>query len=82
MYRIVTENKDQDVIKKIFRRWFCDYTVYNAVGCWKGSEEDSLVIEIEGQSRSCVEGIARDIKSENNQESVLVQEILTSCVFV
>jgi hypothetical protein len=82
MYRIVTENKNLEAVKRTLLSWGLDYTMYHTVGCWHGTEEDSLVIEIEGASKWIVKSAAREIKEYNQQEAVLLQEIPVISEFI
>jgi hypothetical protein len=82
MLRIVTENKNLTGIKKILAHWNLDYTMFPAIGSWKGVEEPSLVIEICGFSRWIVKSAAKDILVTNFQESVLLQEFSVNSEFI
>ena len=76
MYRILTERKNVDTIKKmILAPRFNSYTLINATGYWLGISEDSLVIEIDTSEEERVYATAKDIRELNSQEAVLVQRI-------
>ena len=77
LYRIYTENKNQQAIEKIVSKAFEGFTIFKAKGFWRLQAEKSLIIEIESPTidREAVNKIAKDIKESNKQESVLVQEI-------
>jgi hypothetical protein len=75
MYRILTEEKNVDQIKAALNGLGLDFTLFNAQGSWKGMEENSLAIELDNIPRRRAENAARIIKSMNNQEAVLLQEI-------
>lgn len=75
MYRILTEEKNVDQIKTTLNGLGLDFTLFNAQGSWKGMEENSLAIELDNIPRYRAENVARIIKSMNNQEAVLLQEI-------
>lgn len=75
LYRIYTENKDLPKIKEICNKYADGYTLIPAVGCWKGTEEHSVIIEIigtEDDQFTKVNPIAQEIAWVNHQESVLV----------
>ena len=76
-YRIYTEDKNPEKIKKILSKYFDGFTLYKAQGFWRLQKENTLVIEILGASEIIdkVNKVAKRIKSENNQEAVLVQKI-------
>ncbi|TES90055.1 MAG: hypothetical protein E3J87_10780 [Candidatus Cloacimonadota bacterium] len=76
-FRIYTENKNQDKIEEIISRYFDGFTIYKAEGFWRLQKEKTLIIEILGESDivSKINSAAREIKSANNQEAVIVQKI-------
>jgi hypothetical protein len=72
-YRIYTENKNLEGIKKILNRAFESYTLLEGVGIWKGTEEKSLIIEVLSRiNKGYFEIVADDIKELNNQQAVLL----------
>lgn len=75
LYRIHTEDVNRNQIENIVSKYFEGYTVISATGFWKLEREQTLIIEIIGESIKCyskIEAIAREIKEVNSQESVLV----------
>jgi hypothetical protein len=77
LYRIYTENKNKDFIKRLCDLAFDGYTLYQADGVWRGQHESSLVIEYlavdyETEPGEQVENVARRIKEQNGQHAVLV----------
>jgi hypothetical protein len=75
MYRILTEEKRVDLVKSVLIDLGLDFTLFSGHGSWHGQEEDSLAIELSNIPRHRAEYVARIIKSMNNQEAVLLQEI-------
>jgi len=75
MYRIVTENKNVDAIKKLLGSFGLDYTMYYCEGSWRLQSESSVVIELERTSEDIAEMVAESIKETNDQESVLLQNM-------
>jgi len=83
MYRIITEHTNVDGIKSLLRDEKMDFTLHEATGSWQGVEERSLVIELDALwDDSEVTRVAKKIRSLNNQEAVLIQNIPTEGVFV
>lgn len=86
LYRIYTEDKNEQLIIELCNEYFDAYTLYYTVGYWKGKRELSLVIEIitedMPQKYGKVQGLANEIKILNNQEAVLIteQEILCELI--
>ena len=78
MYRILTEEKNVEQVKAALTRIGLDFTLYRARGSWHGKEENSLAIELDDISRSLAESAARTIKTMNEQEAILLQEIPAS----
>ena len=82
MYRILTQRKNVEIIKKqILDPKFESYGILNAEGCWKGQHEDAIVIELvdsdswKDKFAEKVYEAAREIKELNEQEAVFVQLI-------
>ena len=82
MFRILTEEKNVDQLKATLVGLGLDFTLFNAQGSWKGMEENSLAIELDNIPRHRAENAARIIKSMNNQEAVLLQEIAVNSQFI
>lgn len=76
LYRIFTENKNQEEIEKLCSKYFEGYTVIKADGFWRLQKENSLIIEIVAEEIDAkISALAGDIKKNNNQETVLIQKI-------
>ena len=75
MYRILTEEKNVEQVKAALTGLGLDFTLYRARGSWHGQEENSLAIELDCIPRQRAEVAARIIKSMNEQNAVLLQEI-------
>ncbi len=75
MFRILTENKNADAVKKLLASLDLDYTIYYCEGSWKRQSEKSMLIELGTASGVLAERVAELIKKTNVQEAVLLQEI-------
>jgi hypothetical protein len=75
MYRILTENKNADQVKRTLCGLGLDFTVYYGEGAWHGQRENSLMIELDNITEQLAEKAAILIKQMNRQEAVLLQEI-------
>jgi hypothetical protein len=75
MYRILTEDKNRETIHEILKTHVKGYTITEGTGSWQGVEEKCLAIDLVGYAFLTAESIATEIKSRNEQESVLVLEI-------
>jgi len=87
LYRIITEKKNKEKIVKIVNQYFDGFTIIESIGYWQGQSENSLVIEIDSigtdyNQIARINNIATQIKSENNQEAVLVQIIHCNSVLI
>jgi len=82
LYRIYTEKKNQECVEQIVLGHFPvhGYTMFDAIGYWRGNKEDTLVIEVEchEHDRFKIDAIASKIKTVNSQEAVLVVSIQSS----
>jgi len=83
-FRIYTENKNKDAINKIVSKSFNAFTTYDAIGFWKSTQERSLIIEVITESKNAnkIKHVAQEIKKENKQEAVLIQELKTATRFI
>lgn len=82
MYRIFTEDVNRAGIQSLCDSSFDGYTLIPAQGCYKGTREQSLIIEISTRSLDAVTRLAQSIKALNRQDSVLVTHVQQSEVFV
>lgn len=76
IYRIYTEDKDN--LTDILDRYLKCYTVLSGMGCFNGKHEKCVVVEVSSEGNDYnlaarIKATVSDIKSEMNQETVLVQ---------
>ena len=74
MIRLYTEDVNRAGTIAILDKDFPGYTVIPTLGRWNGQDEKSLMVEVAGESLPSVESAAREIKTANHQESVMVTE--------
>lgn len=74
LYTIYTEDINTAYVTAILGAYFDAYTVFHALGCWKGYEEKNLAIQIVTADHSSVYTAAKEIKTLNKQNAVLVTE--------
>ena len=75
MYRILTEDKNREMIHEILKAHVTGYTITEGTGSWQGVEEKCLAIDLVDVRLHTAKSIATEIKIWNKQESVLVLEI-------
>ncbi|MBA7466231.1 hypothetical protein ES707_01408 [subsurface metagenome] len=76
LYRIFTEDKNQDQIEKLAAKHFTGFTLVKGQGFWRLQKENTLIIEIVTDDVDAkINSLAREIKSVNAQEAVLIQKI-------
>lgn len=78
VYRLFTENRNYDQIKKLVGECFDGFTIIKADGVWQGESEHSLIIEIDyphKDSYKKIEQLCYAIKKLNQQDKILVQRI-------
>lgn len=75
LYRILTEDRQPDVVDALVQQYLDGATVSRARGVWHRQWENSLIIEVAGTDavREDVLALAVAIKQANQQEAVLVQ---------
>ena len=82
LVRMFTENLNRGQVEHLVGLIFPGFTTYEARGWWRGTQEESLVIEIAQDKamdmdyvKGQVQAIAAAIRKLNGQESVMVQFI-------
>lgn len=90
LYRLFTENKNYDQIKKLVGDLFDGFTIIKADGVWQGKSEHSLIIEIDNPRMNTnftniedalldvdfrINQLCYAIKKLNQQDKILVQRI-------
>ena len=71
-FMIYVADFGRDRIERILNKYFDGFTVLSAHGCWKGSCEDSFVIEIAGAKEAKVRAAAEELRVSGKQQSVIV----------
>jgi hypothetical protein len=82
VFRILTEDKNRGLIHSILNRFVDGYTLIESTGSWKHVREKSLAIDLVGVDETTVNEIAKTIKQQNGQDSVLVLNIPVTYQFV
>lgn len=81
-YLLITELKNEDVLKSILDRYFDGYTAIPSHGRWKGTNEQSITILLCNVEPTAVQQTAEEIKSYNKQESVMILELPGTVSFI
>lgn len=74
-YRIYTERKNMEWLKSVVAEKFPGFTVYRTAGCWKRTDEKSVVIEIITDNPAAehwLRLIVLKIEGYNHQDEVLI----------
>ena len=82
MYRILVEDVNTQKTETLTSDYFESFTVIETKGYWQGKRENSLIIEIETENKEKVLNLANILKQYLDQESVLVQFVLTNSYFI
>ncbi len=72
LYRIYTEDIGRDKIIEEVASRFISFTVFDAVGYWKGKAEVTLVIEVITSDSETLHKLCQWIKWFNQQEAILL----------
>lgn len=79
LYRLFTENKNYEDVKKLVCKHFDGATIIRAEGIWQDESEHSLIIEIVVNSPVAfyrqIETLCYAIKKLNQQDKILIQRI-------
>lgn len=82
LYRLFTEDINQDIIEGLANTYYEAYTLLSGRGVWKGQGEDSLLLEViaddNQEEASRFTNLAKAIKQANSQEAVLIQTMANS----
>jgi hypothetical protein len=77
-----TGKLEKDRIKSLVNREFDGYTFLDAVGIWKGKEENTAIVEIVTEDKDKIDFLVRNLKADLNQEAILLQTLLTNSEFI
>lgn len=82
MYRLYigsnneTKELELDKIKEIVSRYYDGFTIILAVGYWKGSEENTAIVEIsENTSGNWNSAVVSSLRNELRQEVIGIQHL-------
>lgn len=73
MYRLYTADINRPKIQSILGEPFSGYTLYPAIGAYKGISEKSLVIDLFSDNTNLVRSVAQRIADTNSQDAVAMQ---------
>lgn len=82
MFRIYTQNVNRESIRRIVSGRVDGWTEYEAIGAWRGTLENSLIVELFNVTYRQAEAIAKEIAVANNQEAVALVELPETTVLV
>jgi len=78
-----TKKLESEKIETILSKSFEGITAYEVVGFWRGNKELTLKIEvIDERPASELAKVAKVLKKELNQESVLMEIVKSNCAFI
>jgi hypothetical protein len=75
LFRILTEEKNVDQVKRHLIAQGLDYTIFYGDGAWEGGPERSMAIELANITRVLVESVALAVMLMNDQKAILIQEV-------
>lgn len=87
LYRLYVEDFDRPIIVKSVLRFFQNFTIIEGVGYCGGEQENSVIIEIESiggppQFARRIVSLISLLKSEGNQDSILLQKVCNRANFL
>jgi len=78
-----TKVLEVEKIEDIIGKYFDGFTVFEVVGYWKGNKERTLKVEvITEEGATVITRIAKELKKELDQESILVEILKSNCLFI
>lgn len=82
LYRIFTELKNEAETLELVSKSFDGFTVLKSVGFWRGIQEESVCFEVITDNADAIFELAKAIKANNAQESVLVEALQAEFNFI
>ncbi len=83
IYRIYTEDLKRQEVLAIITKYYQGFTIFEATGFWKLKEEKTIVIEIISKDSAInIKQICEELKTLNEQESVLVVKVHSESSFI
>ena len=82
LHRILTQDINRPGILTATNKYFNGYTIRPGIGYWEGQAEDSLTIEVITDNTPDVMKLAKDIKSINKQDAVLVEILINQASLI
>lgn len=74
-WRLYTEDINREYIESSTSAYFNSFSIYTQVGYWKGTKENSLVVEVitnESLDKIVMTALSDAIRSHNNQQAVML----------
>lgn len=70
----VTKELELSKIKDIVGKEFDGFTIIEATGYWKGSEEKTAIVEIVSDNKETIAMLVYLLKTNLNQEAIMVRQ--------
>ena len=79
---VVTTYEWSQFLKQIDATFTEGYTVQNAIGRWRGVNENTFLLTVITDELKTLTSLCQTYKDLFNQESVLIQELPTNPIFI
>ena len=79
---VVTTYEWSQFLKQIDATFTEGYTVQNAIGRWRGVNENTFLLTVITDELKTLQSLCQTYKDLFNQESVLIQELPTTPIFI
>jgi hypothetical protein len=77
-----THQVNEEKLKEIINKYFEGYTIINSIGYWKGTKEESRIIEIDTTNKEQVIKAIQELKEALEQEAIGLIEIKENIQFI
>jgi len=77
-----THHVEEEKLKAVINKYFEGYTIIQSAGYWKGTKEESRIIEIETNNKEQVLKAIEELKAVLEQEAIGLVEIPQSIEFI
>jgi len=77
-----THHVEEEKLKAVINKYFEGYTIIESAGYWKGTKEESRIVEIETENKEQVLQAIEELKAVLEQEAIGLVEIPQQIQFI
>jgi len=77
-----THQVEEEKLKKVINKYFEGYTIIQSAGYWRGTKEESRIVEIETENKEQVLKAIEELKAVLKQEAIGLIRIKEDMQFI